>query len=203
MADVTRFKDLQESQKRLEAENLKREVMEKKLQDQIESMGAEMKEHVNSKFDLLNTAISNMQLQFQNINKGKGVMEESILGEPPSHLKFEAEQYKPQSAYKYRSHSENYHHHLSNSPPRVDFPIFDGTNPRAWIVKCNTYFKIVKNVDEDQKVSIASMYFEGKAALWYHSVAAENHDVTWTQFVEMLSSRFEELKKAQIVDDFN
>lgn len=83
MADVIRFKDLQESQKRLEAENLKREMMDKKkLQEQIEAMGTEMKEHVNIKFDLLNIVISNMQLQFQNINKGEGAMEESILGEP-------------------------------------------------------------------------------------------------------------------------
>lgn len=85
----------------------------------------------------------------------------------------------------------------------MDFPIFNGIGPRTWILKCNTYFKIVKNALEDEKVSLASIYFEGKAVLWYHYFSSDNHDATWSQFVEMLSTRFEELKKSQIVDDFN
>lgn len=85
----------------------------------------------------------------------------------------------------------------------MDFPRFDGTSPRAWIVKCNTYFKTGQNILKDQKDPFASMYLEGRATQWYNSFSAQEHEVTWSQFVEILSARFEELKEAQIVDDFN
>lgn len=81
----------------------------------------------------------------------------------------------------------------------MNFPRFDGTNPRAWIINCNNYFKIVKNVAEDQKVAMVSMYFEGSAALSFHSFSDEHLNVSWSEFVEVLSACFEELKTAQIV----
>lgn len=50
---------------------------------------------------------------------------------------------------------------------------------------------------------MASMYFEGRAVLWYNSFSADHDDVSCPQFVEVLSARFEKLKTSQIVDDFN
>lgn len=55
--------------------------------------------------------------------------------------------------------------------------MLDGTHPRAWIVKCSNYFKIAKNGEEDQKVSLALMYFEGRVALWFHSLSEHSHEV--------------------------
>lgn len=40
MAEATKMKDLQEARKRLETENLKRDGMEKKMQEQIQNLGA-------------------------------------------------------------------------------------------------------------------------------------------------------------------
>lgn len=43
-------------------------------------------------------------------------------------------------------------------PPRVEFPLFDGENPRAWRLKCEAYFKACAT-HPDSWVSCAAMYF--------------------------------------------
>jgi hypothetical protein len=43
-------------------------------------------------------------------------------------------------------------------PPRVDFPLFDGENPRAWRLKCEAYFQVC-SMSPDTWVSCAAMYF--------------------------------------------
>lgn len=149
----------------------------------MKNVGIDMKEKLDSKFNFLSNAIANLNLQFHNVSKGKGVVEEdSILGEPvrvriPDLIHITDLGYTLTHTYTY---------HAANSPPRVDFPRFDGTNPRAWVINCNNYFKIIKNVAEDQMVAMATMYFEGRAALWYHSFYVDHDDVSWPQFVEIL-----------------
>lgn len=115
----------------------------------MKNVGIDMKEKLDSKFNFLSNAIANLNLQFHNVSKGKGVVEEdSILGEPvrvriPDLIHITDLGYTLTHTYTY---------HAANSPPRVDFPRFDGTNPRAWVINCNNYFKIIKNVAEDQMV---------------------------------------------------
>ena len=38
--------------------------------------------------------------------------------------------------------------------PRMDFPLFDGTNPREWVGRANNYFQI-HGVEEELKFDIA------------------------------------------------
>ena len=41
--------------------------------------------------------------------------------------------------------------------PKVEFPAFDGANPRGWIKKCTRYFTLCRILD-DQTVDLTSMY---------------------------------------------
>lgn len=50
--------------------------------------------------------------------------------------------------------------------PKIEFPRFDGTNPRAWVRKCERYFQL-KNIDVFKRVDIASIHFDGKADDWF------------------------------------
>lgn len=51
MPDNTLLEDLQKAHKRLETEILNIEAEEKKVQEQFLKLGAEMKDHLNGKFD--------------------------------------------------------------------------------------------------------------------------------------------------------
>lgn len=72
---------------------------------------------------------------------------------------------RSQSSNRSKVMTDIYLHQSSNSPLKVGFPKFDGTQPRAWIFKCNTYFKIMQIVAEDRKINLASMHFQGRASL--------------------------------------
>ncbi|KAK6132617.1 hypothetical protein DH2020_033647 [Rehmannia glutinosa] len=87
--------------------------------------------------------------------------------------------------------------------PRIDFPRFDGNNPRSWILKCNGYFKLIPNIPDVQKVTLASMHFEGKAASWFQNYSQKFIGHTWNQFLEVVTTRFEELKESKIIVEFN
>lgn len=47
------------------------------------------------------------------------------------------------------------------------------------------------------------MHFDGKAALWFQNFSLKQADLTWDQFVEIISTRFKELKEASTVTAFN
>ena len=46
--------------------------------------------------------------------------------------------------------------------PKMDFPAFDGNNPREWVRRANKYFQI-HGVEEDLKSDIAQLHFQEKA----------------------------------------
>jgi len=61
--------------------------------------------------------------------------------------------------------------------PKVEFPAFDGSNPRNWVKKCAKYFNLCR-ISDDQKVDLASMHFQGKAKTWFSSyILGKKHTV--------------------------
>ncbi|CAA0816707.1 Unknown protein, partial [Striga hermonthica] len=106
---------------------------------------------------------------------------------------------KPRIQYEQQTQNQ----HIISPLPKLDFSHFDGTNPRSWILKCNSYFKIIPNVPDHQKVLLASMHFEGKAAQWYQSFSSKCEDICWADFIELISARFEALKESKIIGEFN
>ncbi|KAK6150337.1 hypothetical protein DH2020_015269 [Rehmannia glutinosa] len=212
MAEGTRLKDLQEAQKRidqiLQTESMKREAAEIKLQEQISGINSEVQEQLsglNGRYEHLTNTLAAIQLQLLNLNKGKNNSdEESILGGPypgstGEGTSFRIQQQSPRS----RTPIDQQGMNIINPLPKIDFPRFDGSQPRSWILKCNGYFKLIPNIPDNQKVTLASMHFEGRAAHWYQNFNTKQVNLTWAQFVEIVSSRFEELKEAKIIGEFN
>jgi hypothetical protein len=71
-------------------------------------------------------------------------------------------------------------------PPRVDFPLFDGENPRAWRLKCEAYFHVC-SMHSDTWVSCAAMYFIDDAFL--HGCRPQWHTCS-SQFGRILRTPF-------------
>ncbi|XP_056695073.1 uncharacterized protein [Spinacia oleracea] len=100
--------------------------------------------------------------------------------------------------------------HRSNSTrslgmnPKLNFPKFDGTNPRNWVKKCCKYFSLCKIPDE-QEVDLASLNVIDKAEGWmmnYLSVM-KSMIVDWNDFVADLYARFRDDSAHNVVENFN
>lgn len=85
---------------------------------------------------------------------------------------------------------------------RFDFPRFDGSNPRAWLLKRLNYFKLM-NTSESERVTIAAMHFEGKAMEWFYRVSQEGRTISWEHFVDLVSNRFGELNETCVFTEFS
>ncbi|KAK6120823.1 hypothetical protein DH2020_045428 [Rehmannia glutinosa] len=172
MAEGTRLKDLQEAQKIidqiLQTESMKREASEMKLQEQITGISSEMHDQMpglSGKYEHLTNTLASIQLQLLNLSKNKSPMEEeSILGGPYPSPTNEGSHMRLQQSPRTRSSIDQPGAQILSPLPRLEFPRFDGSHARAWILKCNSYFRLIPNIPNSQKVTLASMHFEGKAS---------------------------------------
>ncbi|XP_074271204.1 uncharacterized protein LOC141595129 [Silene latifolia] len=89
-----------------------------------------------------------------------------------------------------------------NFNPKVEFPVFDGSNPRIWVKKCKKYFELCK-VADNQKLNLASLYMVGKAESWVHSYMNMRVNGDWDDFVLDLCAMFKENLGSNIVEEFN
>ena len=44
--------------------------------------------------------------------------------------------------------------------PKVEFPCFDGHDPKGWIKKCTRYFSLCR-IQDEQKVDLAALHLRG------------------------------------------
>jgi hypothetical protein len=79
--------------------------------------------------------------------------------------------------------------HRFPTPPRVDFPLFDGDNPRAWRLKCEAYFQVC-SMHPDTWVNCAAMYFIDGALSWLQSSQAHLHFPVWKDFASAICTQF-------------
>uniref|UniRef100_A0ACD5ZPX3 Uncharacterized protein n=1 Tax=Avena sativa TaxID=4498 RepID=A0ACD5ZPX3_AVESA len=79
--------------------------------------------------------------------------------------------------------------HRFPQPPRVDFPLFDGDNPRAWCLKCEAYFQVCA-MHPDTWVNCATMYFIDGALSWLQSTEAHLHHPVWKDFASSICTQF-------------
>ncbi|XP_026379637.1 uncharacterized protein LOC113274474 [Papaver somniferum] len=86
--------------------------------------------------------------------------------------------------------------------PKIDFPKFDGNNPRSWIQKCNKFFQL-HLMDEEQKVMIASLHLEGRADVWYQDYQVGKELLLWEEFCDDINFKFQELGHDDVVGEFN
>ncbi|WVZ99165.1 hypothetical protein U9M48_044502 [Paspalum notatum var. saurae] len=74
--------------------------------------------------------------------------------------------------------------------PQLCFPQFDGTNPKLWISRCETFFDVY-DVGKQFWVKLASMHFVGSAAFWLQSVQASLPSLSWEEFGLAICNRFD------------
>lgn len=86
--------------------------------------------------------------------------------------------------------------------PKLDFPKFDGSNPRIWVKKCCKYFNLCK-IPEDRRVDLASLNMIDKAENWISSYLSVRRNVDWNDFVIDLNDRFKDEFGVNVVEQFN
>ncbi|XP_026417263.1 uncharacterized protein LOC113312740 [Papaver somniferum] len=86
--------------------------------------------------------------------------------------------------------------------PKVDFPRFDGTNPRGWVQKCERYFAFHNFADSD-KVDMAAIHFDSKIDPWFLNYQQGKPEMVWHTFFRDMCLRFEDVAIDNYVGSFN
>ncbi|XP_074306486.1 uncharacterized protein LOC141641737 [Silene latifolia] len=86
--------------------------------------------------------------------------------------------------------------------PKLEFPVFDGSNSSMWIKKCARYFSLCR-IHDDLKVDLAALNMVGKAETWVISYLAINKGVVWDEFIVDLMARFRDEMNHNVVEKFN
>ncbi|XP_012857031.1 PREDICTED: uncharacterized protein LOC105976303 [Erythranthe guttata] len=209
MAEGTRAKDQLETQKKLVEQRIqeemgKRQAVEMNLQEQIHQNQL----RAEKSFENLQIQLAKIAERMEVYHRDKSIMGEGSSagnGSFPPHIQHENMNRTFQESRSNRNndqigHSDPFAGNF-NPNPRLEFPRFDGTNPRSWLFKCQGYFQLVTNLTEKQKVTLAGLNFEGRAAVWFSHLLQQGSDYTWDQFVGLVAARFEELKEAKVLSE--
>lgn len=86
--------------------------------------------------------------------------------------------------------------------PKIEFPKFNGADPKGWVLKAEQYFEFVQ-IEEGKKVKLVVMHFEGKAYTWYRYYQSSKRNVQWKLFQADVISRFENPEQLDVQDQFN
>nr|CAD1835735.1 unnamed protein product [Ananas comosus var. bracteatus] len=86
--------------------------------------------------------------------------------------------------------------------PRLEFPTFQGEEPREWSSHCEQYFRIYQ-VPELQWVEIATMHFTGRAHRWKEGYLIDKPDITCEELVEAVCRRFDGSDLGRMIREFN
>jgi len=80
-------------------------------------------------------------------------------------------------------------HHI----PKIDMRKFDGKDPATWILQMEQFFNL-SNVQNTQKVRIATLYLEPNQFVWYQWLFSRKQIITWEIFTEELTAHYEDTK---------
>ncbi|XP_026446909.1 uncharacterized protein LOC113347462 [Papaver somniferum] len=86
--------------------------------------------------------------------------------------------------------------------PKVDFPRFNGINPRGWAPKCDRYFSLHKFPD-DERVDMAANHFDSAVDSWFLNYQQGKEFISWDTFKHDLCARFEDVAHDNYVGSFN
>lgn len=86
--------------------------------------------------------------------------------------------------------------------PKWELHCFEGHEPKVWIRKCERYFNLYKTQD-NHKVEAVTLYLNGLAEIWYHSLVLSRGVVNWMEFKKELINRFDDELIWDIVEEFN
>ncbi|KAG2577003.1 hypothetical protein PVAP13_6NG073760 [Panicum virgatum] len=74
--------------------------------------------------------------------------------------------------------------------PKMDFPKFDGSNPRLWKDKCELFFEVYC-VSESLKPRFAALNFSGSAASWLQTLERRGRVGSWEELHKAVCNRFD------------
>lgn len=85
---------------------------------------------------------------------------------------------RPNQGYQYPmwSQSVEAHNNRGYNPfgplkiPKMDFPRFEGKDPRGWVNKCEKIFLLNPYMESKTKVLYATLYLDGEADIWFQTV---------------------------------
>ncbi|OIS98583.1 hypothetical protein A4A49_06904 [Nicotiana attenuata] len=86
---------------------------------------------------------------------------------------------------------------------KLMFPEFDGTNPRAWIRRCDRYFEIYK-VPDHQKMTYIAMHLKDKVDNWFDAYIIDRGGIVeWPLFCMDICRRSSHIRPLDIIDEFS
>jgi hypothetical protein len=71
----------------------------------------------------------------------------------------------------------------------MNFPQFDGDNPKLWLSRAVDYFELYE-VEEHRWIMVASMNFVVPASRWLQSIQIKLKSCSWKVFANMVLDRF-------------
>ena len=71
----------------------------------------------------------------------------------------------------------------------MDFPRFEGENPKVWQQDCETYFEL-HHVQDSLRTRYASLNFRGIAALWLRNIQARRKFDNWGEMCRLVHEKF-------------
>ncbi|VFQ92985.1 unnamed protein product [Cuscuta campestris] len=129
-----------------------------------------------------------------------------LMEEQVSRLANQLQDLQTQGSGSYQESGNSSNHNGGRNPfhfnPKIEFPSFEGGNPREWIKKCRQYFSLCK-VPEEQQVNLASIHLKGRAEIWFSNYGQGRNNMCWDEFVMDLGARFKEDDHNDIVEEFN
>ncbi|XP_063938080.1 uncharacterized protein LOC135147942 [Daucus carota subsp. sativus] len=87
--------------------------------------------------------------------------------------------------------------------PKLDFPKFDGKDPRGWLNKCEKFFQLNPTTDLRSRVLCAALHMENDADIWYRTVEREKSNLLWPEFCNLVCQRFSKVGYENLVGQFN
>ncbi|GJW14512.1 ty3-gypsy retrotransposon protein [Tanacetum coccineum] len=92
---------------------------------------------------------------------------------------------------------------------KLDFPRFDGSDPLNWLFRAEQFFTYYETPDA-QRLTIASVHFEGSVIPWFQMLHKANEIPTWDalasaieeHFVTVMANRVEGLSPEALLDCF-
>jgi hypothetical protein len=85
--------------------------------------------------------------------------------------------------------------HARAPAPKIEFPKFDGENPKLWQQQCETYFEVFC-VQPCMRTRYAALGFQGNAALWFQGVEATRRIEHWDEMCRLIHEYFGKNKHA-------
>ncbi|WVZ69199.1 hypothetical protein U9M48_018023 [Paspalum notatum var. saurae] len=122
------------------------------------------------------------RVDFQYRDVGGGV-----LGPPPPHPVTGT---RTEFSFLPLNSSDDSGSNSSRFMPKLDFPKFDGDNPRLWKDRCEAYFEVY-GISDALKPKFAALNFSGAAATWLQTRELKGRFATWDALCSAVCERFD------------